>query len=76
MPVMDGLKATRLIRSFEDTGNWGAAAEAGIEQAMPSSGLSNHFKRIPIIAVSTLLFKPTNTDLLPCTNKLVYAKYR
>lgn len=76
MPVMDGLQATRLIRSFEDNGNWDAATEAGIEQAVPSSGSSHCSKRIPIIAVSTSLFKPTNTGLLPYANKLVYAKYR
>ncbi|KAK1323013.1 Histidine kinase 5 [Acorus calamus] len=28
MPIMDGLKATRLIRSFEENGNWSAALEA------------------------------------------------
>lgn len=76
MPVMDGLKATRLIRSFEDTGKWDAAVEAGIEHTVPSSGSPNSSQRIPIIAVSTSLFKPTNTDLLPYTNKFVYAKYR
>ncbi|KAF2302821.1 hypothetical protein GH714_008564 [Hevea brasiliensis] len=31
MPVMDGLQATRLIRSFEETGSWDAAVKAGIE---------------------------------------------
>ncbi|KAJ8758634.1 hypothetical protein K2173_000355 [Erythroxylum novogranatense] len=59
MPVMDGLKATRIIRSFEETGNWDAATEAGIEKCvlpldssqdvqypLPSS------KRIPIIAMT------------------------
>ncbi|CAL5409238.1 unnamed protein product [Camellia sinensis] len=35
MPVMDGLQATRLIRSFEETGNWDAAVKAGIEQFVP-----------------------------------------
>ncbi|KAL7170899.1 hypothetical protein ACSBR2_035705 [Camellia fascicularis] len=34
MPVMDGLQATRLIRSFEQTGNWDAAVKAGIELHM------------------------------------------
>lgn len=58
MPVMDGLQATRLIRSFEETGNWGAAAEAGIEEPSSSSSMSDHNpsesrKRVPIIAVST-----------------------
>lgn len=58
MPVMDGLKATRIIRSFEETGNWDAAVAAGIEKAVPSDSLQNGLgsmpsaKRMPIIAVS------------------------
>ncbi|XP_059643242.1 histidine kinase 5 [Cornus florida] len=59
MPVMDGLQATRLIRSFEETGNWDAAVEAGIEQHAPSSDSSasgEEFqpstKRIPIVAMT------------------------
>lgn len=61
MPVMDGLQATRLIRSFEETGNWDAARTAGIEE-VPSSSLSlkspdskSSKGRTPIIAVSTQL---------------------
>ncbi|KAE8654763.1 hypothetical protein F3Y22_tig00117047pilonHSYRG00141 [Hibiscus syriacus] len=40
MPVMDGLQATRLIRSFEETGNWDAAVKVGIEQdsSQPDDG--------------------------------------
>jgi len=59
MPVMDGLQATRLIRSFQETGNWDAAVKAGIEQAVFSDSLQNDLgstpsaKRMPIIAVST-----------------------
>ena len=65
MPVMDGLQATRLIRSFEETGNWGAAARAGIEQPLPSSnsfqpGCTPPTKRIPIIAVSSSLLLASN----------------
>ncbi|XP_021276953.1 histidine kinase 5 [Herrania umbratica] len=59
MPVMDGLQATRLIRSFEETGNWDAAENAGIEQPLPSSdslqylpGCTPPTKRIPIIAMT------------------------
>ncbi|OMO86151.1 hypothetical protein CCACVL1_09766 [Corchorus capsularis] len=54
MPVMDGLQATRLIRSFEETGNWDAAAKAGIEQPpVTSDSLVNRpAKRIPIIAMT------------------------
>uniref|UniRef100_A0A6N2LTM7 histidine kinase n=1 Tax=Salix viminalis TaxID=40686 RepID=A0A6N2LTM7_SALVM len=55
MPVMNGLQATQLIRSFEETGNWDAAAKAGIE---PSASLQDgqssiHYdKRVPIIAMT------------------------
>lgn len=57
MPVMDGLQATRIIRSYEETGNWDAAAEAGIDQPMHFQDSALNFqdssRRIPIIAVST-----------------------
>ncbi|KAH9611483.1 hypothetical protein KSS87_010180 [Heliosperma pusillum] len=54
MPVMDGLQATRIIRSFEETGNWEAAAEAGIDQLMDSSLKfpDSSIPRIPIIAMT------------------------
>lgn len=58
MPVMDGLQATRLIRSFEEAGNWDAAKKAGIELQLSNSDSSENEKefrpprkRIPIIAV-------------------------
>ncbi|KAI7997754.1 putative histidine kinase 1 [Camellia lanceoleosa] len=41
MPVMDGLQATRLIRSFEQTGNWDAAVKAGIELHMSPNSSPN-----------------------------------
>ena len=59
MPVMDGLQATRLIRSFEETGDWDAARKAGIEHSLPASDLHKNEcplpskKRMPIIAVSS-----------------------
>lgn len=57
MPVMDGLQATRLIRSFEETGNWEAAVNAGVEPTTPCWTPSSSRKRMPIIAVSiTSLF--------------------
>ncbi|KAF3446139.1 hypothetical protein FNV43_RR11318 [Rhamnella rubrinervis] len=59
MPVMDGLQATRLIRSYEETGSWDAAEKAGIDPSMPSSGALQNgqgcmpsSKRIPIIAMT------------------------
>ncbi|CAA0838305.1 Histidine kinase 5 [Striga hermonthica] len=36
MPVMDGLQATRLIRSYEETGTWDEALKAGVEIQLPS----------------------------------------
>ncbi|KAK6927707.1 Signal transduction response regulator, receiver domain [Dillenia turbinata] len=59
MPVMDGLQATRLIRSFEETGNWDAAEKAGIEQPQSSLNVTSKYedssppkRRIPIIAMT------------------------
>ncbi|KAL8108760.1 hypothetical protein AgCh_025012 [Apium graveolens] len=59
MPLMDGLEATRLIRSFEETGNWEAAIKAGVEfDVSPSNSFTNgqeyksSRKRIPIIAMT------------------------
>ncbi|GMI92421.1 CYTOKININ INDEPENDENT 2, histidine kinase 5 [Hibiscus trionum] len=55
MPVMDGHQATRLIRSFEETGNWDAAVKAGIEQPLPSDSFQPDCtppKRIPIVAMT------------------------
>ncbi|XP_052210719.1 probable histidine kinase 1 [Diospyros lotus] len=55
MPVMNGLEATRLIRSFEETGNWDAAVKAGVEQTMPQN-LHQEYdlsrKRTPIISMT------------------------
>ncbi|CAN4076523.1 unnamed protein product [Withania somnifera] len=57
MPVMDGLQATRLIRSFEESGNWDAAKDAGIDEEVFPSNSSQRSdesskKRIPIIAMT------------------------
>ncbi|XP_028799043.1 histidine kinase 5 [Neltuma alba] len=60
MPVMNGLQATKLIRSFEETGNWDAAREVGIELNPPASCLHNNeiclpaakSSHIPIIAMT------------------------
>ncbi|KAM7255309.1 hypothetical protein ACFE04_020550 [Oxalis oulophora] len=40
MPVMDGLEATRLIPSFQETGSWDAAVQAGVEPSVLSSNSS------------------------------------
>ncbi|KAE8735199.1 Histidine kinase 5 [Hibiscus syriacus] len=52
MPVMDGLQTTRLIRSFEETGNWDAAARVGIKQDSSKPARTPPTKRIPIIAMT------------------------
>ncbi|CAN0860332.1 Histidine kinase 5 [Linum grandiflorum] len=57
MPVMDGLQATRIIRSYEETGSWDAAIQAGIEQSATclQNGHSSHSSsrdRIPIVAMT------------------------
>lgn len=55
MPVMDGLQATRLIRSFEEKGSWDDAVKAGVEMDCSTSQLEKSRKRIPIIAVSLII---------------------
>lgn len=57
MPVMNGLQTTKLIRSYEETGNWDAARKAGIEQSLSTSDECSvpPKKRIHIIAVSNLI---------------------
>ncbi|KAI3962382.1 hypothetical protein MKW92_024179 [Papaver armeniacum] len=57
MPVMGGLQATRLIRSFEETGSWDAAVEAGIERPTSSSLQTSQDsraskRRLPIVAMT------------------------
>ncbi|KAL8499444.1 hypothetical protein ACS0TY_022420 [Phlomoides rotata] len=51
MPVIDGLQATRLIRSFEETGSWDEAVKAGIEM-QPSITQEKSGKRTPIVAMT------------------------
>ncbi|KAL4334132.1 hypothetical protein GQ457_07G043800 [Hibiscus cannabinus] len=55
MPVMDGLQATKLIRSFEETGNWDEAVKAGIEQPSTFDSLQpdrTHPKHTAIVAMT------------------------
>lgn len=55
MPVLDGLKATRLIRAYEESGTWDAAVEAGVDtKKLENKQLHvRSTNRLPIIAVST-----------------------
>ncbi|KAL0680820.1 hypothetical protein Bca4012_047667 [Brassica carinata] len=54
MPVLDGLKATRLIRSYEESGNWDAAVEAGVDiKVLENKQMSvRSTNRLPIIAMT------------------------
>ncbi|AES59049.2 putative histidine kinase response regulator and transcription factor RR-A-type family [Medicago truncatula] len=54
MPVMNGLQTTKLIRSYEETGNWDAAREAGVEQSLSASDECSvpPKKRIHIVAMT------------------------
>ncbi|KAJ4908564.1 Histidine kinase 5 [Raphanus sativus] len=51
MPVLDGLKATRLIRSYEESGNWDAAIEAGVDIKTSENDVHST-NRLPIIAMT------------------------
>ncbi|XP_027356714.1 histidine kinase 5 [Abrus precatorius] len=58
MPVMNGLQATKLIRSFEEMGTWDAARNAGIEQSAPDQDYECYVpspKRIPIVLTANAL---------------------
>ncbi|KAJ1430157.1 Signal transduction response regulator, receiver domain [Sesbania bispinosa] len=54
MPVMNGLQTTKLIRSYEETGNWDAARKSGIELSLSASEECSVApkKRIHIIAMT------------------------
>ncbi|KAL2637355.1 hypothetical protein AAZV13_06G052800 [Glycine max] len=55
MPVMDGLQATKLIRTFEETGNCDAARSSGIEESLPDPDYECYVpftKRVPIVAMT------------------------
>ncbi|CAH8281781.1 unnamed protein product [Eruca vesicaria subsp. sativa] len=54
MPVLDGLKATRLIRSYEESGNWDAALEAGVDIKTSENDQTcvPPTNRLPIVAMT------------------------
>jgi len=73
MPVLDGLKATRLIRSYEETGNWNAAIEAGVDISTSENEqvCMRPTNRLPIIAVSTSFSNTKHRDLMHNLRKLI-----
>jgi signal transduction histidine kinase len=73
MPVLDGLKATRLIRSYEETGNWNAAIEAGVDISTSENEqvCMRPTNRLPIIAVSTSFLNTKHRDLMHNLRKLI-----
>lgn len=59
MPEMDGLQATKHIRSFENTGYWDASVKLEDDRMIAHPSISSDCthakregKRVPIIAVS------------------------
>jgi CheY-like chemotaxis protein len=59
MPEMDGLQATKFIRSFENTGCWDTSVKpehdqiiAGSDNLSDCAHMKKQGKRVPIIAVS------------------------
>ncbi|KAK1612829.1 hypothetical protein QYE76_036502 [Lolium multiflorum] len=70
MPEMDGLQATRLIRSFENTGCWDASVKPEDNQMLPTSAISSDCaqekkgKRVPIIAMTANLFSESTDECL------------
>ncbi|XP_078163156.1 histidine kinase 5 isoform X2 [Carex rostrata] len=71
MPVMDGLQATRLIRSFEENGYWDASVGPTCQSSPASSSLSQECydetrkrKRTPIIAMTANSFAESASECL------------
>ncbi|KAK1613443.1 hypothetical protein QYE76_037116 [Lolium multiflorum] len=70
MPEMDGLQATRFIRTFENTGCWDASVKPEDNQMLANSAISSDCaqekkgKRVPIIAMTGNLFSESTDECL------------
>uniref|UniRef100_A0A0D9WSS0 histidine kinase n=1 Tax=Leersia perrieri TaxID=77586 RepID=A0A0D9WSS0_9ORYZ len=71
MPEMDGLQATKFIRSFENTGCWDASVKPEHDQIIADSAISSdcahtkkQVKRVPIIAMTANSFAESAEECL------------
>ncbi|XP_040872220.1 histidine kinase 5-like [Glycine max] len=77
MPVMDGLQETKLIRTFEETGNCDAARSSGIEESLPDPDYECYVpftKRVPIVAMTANALSESAEECFANGNGLICVK--